>query len=208
MRLGKRAEDHSATLVKKRTLAIVPLADLLTSRLQCGQCLQGDPTLLTQSGTGLHAPGKWSNERQGRANSQQAWYGCLRVRHSTASPNAFSIDQIHSSGHQERCTSVYAYFVFASRTARYGSTRPSSSSTGWPFLERTPSNLALLWAIRACGTTTTRPPPRQMRLHRSVDSANVPNHGSTPFQVRKVANGTSAPESDTANTSCRPSYCS
>lgn len=29
-----------------------------------------------------------------------------------------------------------------------------------------------------------------------------------PFQVRKVANGTSAPESDTANTSCRPSYCS
>ena len=34
------------------------------------------------------------------------------------------------------------------------------------------------------------------------------NHGSAPFQVRKVANGTSAPESDTANTSCRPSYCS
>lgn len=28
------------------------------------------------------------------------------------------------------------------------------------------------------------------------------------LQVRKVANGTSAPESDTANTSCRPSYCS
>ncbi len=155
-----------------------------------------------------HAPGRQSSERHGKASSQQAWYGCLRVRQSTAKPSALINDQIHSKSHQERCTSVYAYFVFASRLARYGSMRPSSSPTCWPLLERTPSNRALLWAIRACGTTTTRPPPRQMRRHRSVDSAKVPNQESAPFHVRKVANGTNAPESETASTSCRPSYCS
>ena len=83
MRLGKRAEDHSATLVKKRTLAIVPLADLLTSRLQCGQCLQGDPTLLTQSGTGPPCARQVEQRtpRQGQFATGMVWLFARQAQH-------------------------------------------------------------------------------------------------------------------------------
>ena len=37
MRLGEGAKNHRATLVEEGSLAIVPLFDLLTARLQCRQ---------------------------------------------------------------------------------------------------------------------------------------------------------------------------